>query len=391
VTQIHRPARLATPAASFRYGGRHHSGIPGDIIPLYPGDFVGIRRQMIQRLSDTFGINPPQEVEKFFRLFNVVLSDDAYKALVLAELGDGHDFDQRKLLLEFGNFNIGDLCQLLVAVDPQKTGVRIPIVSALLRRLLDWALVFDNDFGLANQYARYSWSKEAIGLFRTLDILDNVLLGRQHIVQKYSPSVPAIIVEKDGVERVGTGFLVHDHYSGKFFSGRGFIVTAKHNVDREERSKFLRFGGDASLQFEPEGTEWSCHPTLDLAAMRVTTSSQAKPLYPLGDPLVLSPTISMGYPAIATTDGSYLLAHSGELNALVTSYLDKQSYLVISNDVSPGNSGGPVLDDSGLCVGMVIRALETEHEGGTSKRNVALRATEIQQFIHALHVANIAS
>src|SRR5216684_2065887 len=44
VTQIHRPARLATRAASFRYGGRHHSGIPSDIIPLYPGDFVGIRK-----------------------------------------------------------------------------------------------------------------------------------------------------------------------------------------------------------------------------------------------------------------------------------------------------------------------------------------------------------
>src|SRR3984893_9605713 len=43
VTQIHRPARLATRAASFRYGGRHHSGIPGDIIPLHPGGFVGIR------------------------------------------------------------------------------------------------------------------------------------------------------------------------------------------------------------------------------------------------------------------------------------------------------------------------------------------------------------
>ena len=43
VTQIHRPARLATRAASFRSGGRHHSGIPGAIIPLYPGDFVGIR------------------------------------------------------------------------------------------------------------------------------------------------------------------------------------------------------------------------------------------------------------------------------------------------------------------------------------------------------------
>src|SRR6476660_7026638 len=53
VTQIHRPARLATRAASFRYGGRHHSGIPGDIIPLYPGDFVGIRsmKAMIRDLN----------------------------------------------------------------------------------------------------------------------------------------------------------------------------------------------------------------------------------------------------------------------------------------------------------------------------------------------------
>src|SRR5271167_5061446 len=45
VTQIHRPARLATRAASFRYGGRHHSGIPGGIIPLHPGGFVGIGTQ----------------------------------------------------------------------------------------------------------------------------------------------------------------------------------------------------------------------------------------------------------------------------------------------------------------------------------------------------------
>ena len=52
MTQIHRPARLATRAASFRYGGRHHSGIPGDIIPLYPGDFVGIRILDLARSSD---------------------------------------------------------------------------------------------------------------------------------------------------------------------------------------------------------------------------------------------------------------------------------------------------------------------------------------------------
>jgi phosphoketolase len=53
VTQIHRPARLATRAASFRYGGRHHPGIPGGFIPFYPGDFIGIRSYpaMIHKLT----------------------------------------------------------------------------------------------------------------------------------------------------------------------------------------------------------------------------------------------------------------------------------------------------------------------------------------------------
>ena len=35
-----KPASLPTRATSFRYGGRHHSGIPGDIISFYPGGFV---------------------------------------------------------------------------------------------------------------------------------------------------------------------------------------------------------------------------------------------------------------------------------------------------------------------------------------------------------------
>ena len=38
-----RPSLPHVRPASFRNGGRHHPGIPGGIIPLYPGGFVGIR------------------------------------------------------------------------------------------------------------------------------------------------------------------------------------------------------------------------------------------------------------------------------------------------------------------------------------------------------------
>src|SRR5258706_15999928 len=43
VTQIHRPARLATRAASFRYGGGPHPRIPGGFLPFFPGDLIGNR------------------------------------------------------------------------------------------------------------------------------------------------------------------------------------------------------------------------------------------------------------------------------------------------------------------------------------------------------------
>jgi hypothetical protein len=69
VTQIHRPARLATRAASFRSGGRHHSGIPGDIIPLYPGDFVGIRSGGDRRVVPVYDHDAP--IEKFIDAFQL--------------------------------------------------------------------------------------------------------------------------------------------------------------------------------------------------------------------------------------------------------------------------------------------------------------------------------
>src|SRR5665647_3386520 len=90
VTQIHRPARLATRAASFRSGGRHHSGIPGAIIPLYPGDFVGIRNQAektrIRNAWDQFVELASQDVRPFIGMEPVFLDDKKIRPLQAAYL-----------------------------------------------------------------------------------------------------------------------------------------------------------------------------------------------------------------------------------------------------------------------------------------------------------------
>ncbi len=183
---------------------------------------------MIQRISDNFSNHPPKEVELFLRLFHVLLTGETYRDLVTSALSNSYNFTERKTLLEMRMFTKTDLCTLLSGVDPGKAGVGIVVVSSLLKRLIDWGLVIDNDFELENQRVRYQWSTPMIGLFANLGILDNVLLGKQHIVKKYTPCVPAIVVVKEGCERVGTGFLVYDHYRGVPFSGRA--VKCDHNV-----------------------------------------------------------------------------------------------------------------------------------------------------------------
>ena len=70
------PATLVTRAASFRYGGRLHSGIPGGIIPLYPGDFVGIGRRV--RRNPKAGSSARPFIE---RINNQILTGEFYKAL----------------------------------------------------------------------------------------------------------------------------------------------------------------------------------------------------------------------------------------------------------------------------------------------------------------------
>jgi len=333
---------------------------------------------MASKLLDMIAANPRYEVKAVIHLLGIAVQDVPYRKLVNDRLSKSPQFEARKGLLEIGHFSGLDFTQLVHACG-DGTGTSIHVITTLLNQLIDWVLVLDSGIAIPNNVARYQWNKPRIALFIAQKILDNVLLGPSYVAQKYRQSVPAIFVKKGQDEFTGTGFLATNKVNAK----RHVIVTAKHNVDPAEGIVFSSFGSPDGVDYRALDKRWTLHPSLDLAAMPVETSKAPIPIYPVGEARILARTISLGYPRIATTADTYVLAHGGELNAVVTGF-DKQNYLIISNVVAPGNSGGPVLDEAGVCVGMVVRSFETEHEGGVSSANAALPASEILSFISSV-------
>ncbi|MBZ8133027.1 serine protease [Afifella sp. IM 167] len=330
---------------------------------------------MVARILDEISNNPPKEVKALLKLAGIVVQDDEYIKLVNEQLRKTPHFEKRKYFLEMRHFHTQDILFLMHACG-DGSGINTATLMPLLRRLIDWGLVLDQSMFGGLALVDHMWNKDRIAQFLQLNILDNVLLGPSYIARKYSRSVPAVYVCKDGNEYTGTGFLTTTNTSGKKF----VIVSAKHNIDSEEKIEFVGFNEIDGCTYTPISGKWILHPKLDLALIEVKCERNPPPIFPIGTPLVLSRTITLGYPSIATTDSSYMLAHGGELNAIVNTY-HGEDRLIISNFVSPGNSGGPVLDEAGLCLGVVVNSFETQHQGGTEKANSAIPARHVLDFI----------
>jgi hypothetical protein len=82
----------------------------------------------------------------------------------------------------------------------------------------------------------------------------------------------------------------------------------------------------------------------------------------IGDELVLSKVLLMGYPPIPFSSGPVLLASEGEVNAVVDKYNGPHPHFVISNMGRGGYSGGPVLSEFGFLLGVLTESLVVNNQ-----------------------------
>ncbi|WP_306114547.1 MULTISPECIES: serine protease [unclassified Roseovarius] len=334
---------------------------------------------MSAKYMEINSIYSKNEIKAVIGLIGLTQKEDEYKALVNSRLAATPNYNLNKESLEAGCFDGHDFFFLVSAL-MNDVNVRLDAITRMLTNLCNAGVVMDRKlFDRYGPKPRYFWKKDAIKSLTELGIIDNLMLGPSHIVQKYQASVPPIFVEKDGDKNIGTGFLTIGNTE---FSDH-VVVTAKHVIDPAEGNMFLSFGTPKGTTYKPLRDEWYFHTKLDLAAMPVTISGNPIPIFPHGSAPVFSKTITLGYPHVARTKEAYLLAHAGELNAVVETY-HNEPRLLISNMVAPGNSGGPILDEAGLCIGMVTDALEAKHNKDSYNVNAALPAHVIREFLLSL-------
>jgi S1-C subfamily serine protease len=77
----------------------------------------------------------------------------------------------------------------------------------------------------------------------------------------------------------------------------------------------------------------------------------------IGDELVLSKVLLMGYPPIPFSNQAVLLASEGEVNAIVDKYNGPHPHFIISNVGRGGYSGGPVISEFGFLLGILTESL----------------------------------
>jgi len=255
-----------------------------------------------------------------------------------------------------GYFDLILLQNMMLERNACRSGVNNKICGYALSSAIEWGFVCDIPY-FSNSI--YIWNADAITRAERLDIIDRALIDQpSYTVETCKNAVVKISVSKDGDEFLGTGFIVKINTGDEDCY---IIVTAKHNIDKDdnitiESIEFL----DGTKLKDHKRLVWHYHPCIpDMDFAFAKLSCEYSHYFRLGsEAMILDEVISLGFPKVPTARDSYLLAHKGEVNSIVSSYLKKGEHILISNSLAPGSSGGPILLVSGLVVGIATDSFE---------------------------------
>lgn len=194
--------------------------------------------------------------------------------------------------------------------------------------------------------------------------------GLRTVAERWRSSV-CMLYNPSG-KGIGTGFLV----------GPDLIATAAHVVEDLPDFRVAFEGGSDIPHSEvmlPKVRKGHTGPEWDVAWVRVDPSHGREPMRLAVDYDVLEQVVVFGYPPVPQSDDAYLLAHSGEVSAVVL--VRGFQVIVVSCLIRGGHSGGPVLNRRGQVVGLVSGNLASGRDPEDGDLNSALGVAAVVPIV----------
>jgi serine protease Do len=206
--------------------------------------------------------------------------------------------------------------------------------------------------------------------------------GWSGIRESFAGSVVKIdVTTSDHQPGIGSGFT---------FLKPNIIVTARHCVQGMSATTVVASDG---RQIDVESDRWNYHPRGADVAVAILNESIGAPFL-WREPKVLDQVLTLGYPNIPGFEPPLvaecaeiaaqiypLVASVGTVSATALSYLDHQSYWLITAKVKGGNSGGPVIGDDGFVVGLVSSLTKNADQPDHMGYQAAVSSREIMETI----------
>lgn len=244
------------------------------------------------------------------------------------------------------------------------------------KRLVDAQIFLDTDLAMPGAFVTHTIIKPLLQVHFDADTFRNLLAPPSELPSRYADAIVSIdtTTTKGDIAR-GTGFVLA-------MGQASVVVTCAHNIEGENISRVSRVRTCSGLDLP--FNEPTIAPELDIAFWRAPDFSPPGSLFRLAseDPSVFDEVFTLGYPLVPRAQDAPLLSHRGEVNGTAALYSPRTSVLVISNSISPGSSGCPVIRSDGFVVGMAAKWLEAEYGSERARYSAAIPCSVIQAFFH---------
>lgn len=183
---------------------------------------------------------------------------------------------------------------------------------------------------------------------------ENAVFGSRYIYHKYKDHVlPIVYTQNNGDPGIGTGFII----------GTIAIVTARHCI---EGATSISFGKIDFAKYKDAKVYYHNNPNIDIAIIMI------EPVELFGFHLtdkceIFEKVVTMGYPKIpgftcfqtaeeavvsAIPDKRFAVTE-GQVAAEAQQIWSRENLFLVTAKVKGGNSGGPVINRYGQCIGLV--------------------------------------